>query len=299
MGGRFDDILAALPPEATQSPAVGAPQNRGKYDDILSGITPPKQSLKDQVKGAYRIATDIVPEVAPSPTQRIQKGLDIGGEKLAEALGKHGYPKLGALYGTEIQTLPAILGAATGIGALETSEAPLAQAVRNSPRMLSPRYDAVKEAAGISKDLPISRGTIPKFPGLNGLPSNVPPPEAPMVAPKIYPKEINGLLNFVRARVEGLGSKLSGQELEDYHSIINTAMRDGKIAPGTPPYAVATKLLKDFVNPLRSKAIPGIADTDQIYALSKKLRIAPEVAKTIWNYVGPKMRWGAGIVGGQ
>lgn len=209
----------------------------------------------------------------------------------AEKMGSMGVPpKVAASVALPLAIAPELLAAGTSLAGLE-GETPLAQAITNTPRDLSPRYAALNEAAGISKDLPQATGRVAKFPNLAGQPSKVPPSFAPAISPTSYPKDTNSFLNFARMRLESLGERLQPQELNDYKSMMNTAMNDGTLTPGTDQFAVATQLKKQATD-LLNKAVPGRVELDQIYALSKKLRVAPEVAKKLWNYLGPKMRWG-------
>lgn len=288
--GKYDRFLVGLSSAPASPPAKAkAPSASGKYDKFLSGLS----------RGALGVARTI-PEIdalstiaeLKGPADAIHAQFPEQAGNLAEYLGSKGFdPKVSAALTTPIALAPEIASSAMGIGQVVAGQGPLAKAIRNTPRMLSPRYDALNEAAGISKDLPVQGGRIPKFPNLAGLPSNAPPPQAPMVAPKMYPKDTNSFLNFARGRVESLGKKLSSQELHDYHTIINTAMRDGDIVPGTNQHAIASKLGKQVAS-LLGKAVPGREELDEIYALSKKLRVVPEVAKTIWKFLGPKLRYG-------
>lgn len=236
-------------------------------------------------------AMSIASEIAPSPVQRIRRGLDTAGEKIAEFGGSMGAPKTGAAIGTGVSKLQDILGAATTLSGLYSKNPTrLADAIRNTPKMLRPRYEAIK-GDFVSGDLPERAGRVARFPSFSGKLQLGPEPLTPMVAPKSYPKELNSFLNFAKARVTALGKRLSPQELDDYHTELQTILSENRLK-GTAPYAIAQGL-KKLVDPLRSEAIPGLGELDKVYALSKRLRVAPEVAKKIWDYVGPKMRWGA------
>lgn len=305
--GVYDQYPDAVVGERT---LVKYPQYKSQIDPEQSVFGAVKEALSARPEfkpygGVQDFTTSDNPLVAAEQTltapMRVgatisQPGSRKAGEAVAESLGAEGInPKISAAAGTAVSMIPDLAQAGSLINEVVRGPSVVAQAIRNTPRDLSPRYEALNESAGISKDLPVRRGTIPKFPGMNGLPQNVPPPQAPTVAPKIYPKETAGFLNFARARLEGLKDKLSPQELNDYKSMINTAINEGKIARGTQEYAVASQLKKQ-ASELLSKSVPGRSELDEIYALSKKLRIAPELAKKVWEYVGPKMRWGSILV---
>jgi len=309
--GKYDQYLVGLNAEPTSQPSNSG---NGKYDKYLTGlpeslntsvdkkpmVNPALREAISRVPGLLEKLAPVIPGLEPLTTVKellptantIKEGFPKVAGNIAEKLGGMGVnPNVSATLTTPIAIAPELASSAMGLGEVLAGKSVLSQAIRNTPRNLSPRYDVLNEAAGISKNLPVSKGSIPKYPGLNGLPSNVPPPQAPAISPMSYPKEINPFLNFARMRLEGLGKKLHPQELNDYKSIINTAMRDNKITPGTDQFAVATRL-KGQATKLLNKAVLGRAELDQIYALSKKLRIAPEVAKQLWNYIGPKLRWG-------
>jgi hypothetical protein len=289
--GRFDDLTTGLTP----APAAAAPKTaRGRFDDLLGDLPKSdaiKRSPSDYADVAWKMATD----AAPTPTRFIKRNiLEPAGEAIAEAGGRTGmkaiqYPA--AAVGTVVSELPQVLGAATSLrGLYSKNPTRLAKAIRNTPRMLSQEYDAVK-GNYVSGDLPERFGRVAKFPGLSGRPQFGPDPLTPNIAPKTYPRELNSFLNFAKGRVNALGKRLSPQELEDYHNELKTILNKPGLR-GTEPYAIAAKI-KKTVDSLRAEAIPGVGELDKVYALSKKLRIAPEKAKELWAYLGPKLRWGA------
>lgn len=280
-----------LPPGFTIDSPTASPPSGGPPPGFVVQQGPDLSAV-DKAKLIYKMMG-----AAPTPERMLkEKVLDPAGEALAEAGGRTGHKAISipaAAVGTMISEAPAFAGAASSLSGLYNQEdpTPFAEAIKNTPSDLSPRYTALDEKAGISGDLPIRRGTVPKFPGLNGLPANVPPPEAPMVNPSSYPKDTNALLNFMKARISAYGDKLSSQELRDYDSMLGTMFKGREISPGTDQYALASQRASENT-PLLNKAVPGRADLDTIYAISKKLRIAPEIAKNIWSYLGPKFRWG-------
>lgn len=325
--GKYDDILAGLPAPTQASAPSAAPIVSGKYDDILSGLTPAPMSPW----GAAQALMDSRPELKPyandgktleSPTgfadtvkkatgaaietvgapirvgatiNEGRKGFPAVAGEGAEKLGEMGVsPEVSAALMLPVAMAPELVAAGQSFKGLY-GNSKLAQGIRNTPRDLSPRYDVLNEKAGISKNLPETGGRTARFPNLAGQPVSSPPPFAPAIAPKLYPKDPNALVNFARSRIEALGERLSPQELNDYDTLIGQMMDKGKFGSGGP-LAIASKV-KSSANQLLNKAIPGKADLDQIYKISKTLRLAPEVAKKVWDYFGPKLRYGAGVIG--
>lgn len=208
-----------------------------------------------------------------TPEAKIRKGLEDVAGYGAEKMGAAGVnPNLSAALMTPIAIAPDILAAGTGIAGLEASEAALPRAIRNTPRMLGAEFQAGEKAAGISGELPIQRGAFAKFPNLAGQPSNSPPPMAPYVSPKSYPKDPSSFLNFAKGRVQALGERLSPQELDDYKTMLSTQI-DGMKVKGlskTEPFAIASQLRKQ-VTELHNAAIPGREQLNKVYALSKTI----------------------------
>lgn len=199
---------------------------------------------KPEISNAEKIEPGIYGETDP-PEQKIV-------ENLGRVAGGYGLAALGAS------------------GASAVADTTLGKAILNSPKDLSPEYDALHEAAGISKNLPVQRGSTLKFPNLAGQPSSVPPPFAPAIAPISYAKDPNTLLNIARARMEGLGDRLSPQELNDYKTLIGQMLDTGKLGSGTP-FAVASQL-KAQATDLLNNRVDGLADLNKVYGLSTKLR---------------------------
>lgn len=227
----------------------------------------------DQPKGvglfkSFQAASDLAPwNVVRRNT------LDPAGEGVAEEFGRTGHPAVGAAFGTAIQMAPEIIQAGTGLSNLYQSGNPIVKGLINTPQELGPEYEALDKSAGVSGKLPVQRGTIPKFPGLDGLPKNVPPPEAPNVSPVSYPKDTNTYLNFVRDRLDSVGKNLSPQELADHKTILSNLMKkmavDGQA--GTQVFAKAAQAQSDLTG-LQNSAIPGRDSLNRAYGISKGLQ---------------------------
>lgn len=248
--------------------------------------------LAPMIPGIEPLTT--IAEAAPFATKIKDETLPKAGEDLAGYLGEKipNHPNIGAAAGTIVAKAPDIIGSAMGLGELAAGDSAIAQAIRKTPRMIGKEMESGVSAAGISDKLPVQRGAFARF--ANNASKGMSPEAAqaslPM-APASYPKDPNSFVNFAMARVQAFGEKLSPQELSDTKSALSTMMRDGKLVPGTPPYAVATKL-KRAVTDLHNQAIPGREELNQIYALSKTLH--PEIGK--WAVEGAK-KYGVKAIG--
>lgn len=234
--GRFDDLTADLQPSAPGTQLSGG----GRFDDLINDLSPIKQKPGEGLSAL---------EFERSPNYPNARMTD---PTASDAMTVYG---LGSL-------------AKTGVGM--AADTTLGKAVLNSPSSLSPEYDVLHEAAGISKNLPETGGRVARFPNMAGLPSSSPPPFAPAIAPKLYPQNTNALLNFARSRMEGLGDQLSPQELQDYRTLIGQMIDTGKVGSGKP-FAMASQL-KSQATDLLNNRVEGLADLNKVYALSTKLR---------------------------
>lgn len=179
-----------------------------------------------------------------------------------------------------------------GFNALKQNAPNVIKGLLSSPSSVGEEMESGEEAAGIASDtLPVRRGTIAKFPGLDGLPTNTPPVEAPTVAPMVYPKDTNTFLNFARQRVDSLGEQMQPQELADYRTTLNTMFKSGEIKPGTKPYALASQLYTD-TNSLFENAVAGRADLNEIYKYSKVVPNFMTGLGTIAKKYGPRVATG-------
>lgn len=238
---------------------------------------------QDPISGALEAATQTLgsPIRAGKTIERLAPTL---GEVIAEEGGKAGYPRTAATVGTAISMAPELLVAGGGLKSLYESSNPIARAITTTPKELGPEFQAGEKAAGISGDLPVQRGAIARFPNMAGNPSIQPPPQAPFVAPKSYPKDINSFINFARARVQAFGDKLTPQELDDYKTMLSTNIKAMKVKglAKTEPYAIASQLQKD-VTALHNSVIPGREQLNKVYALSKTIH--PELGDWITDGV--------------
>lgn len=240
----------------------------GKAADIASPLT----AIVTPGSGIPELAQQYAKPIAQSEGQIVS---DIG--------SKTGYPTAGAVAGTGISMIPELASAYVGWKGLHNIENPIVKGSLNTPQELSPEYASQNQAVGISDKLPIQRGTIAKYPGLNGLPSNVPPSQSATVAPLSYPKDTNTYLNYARDRVDSLGNQLTPQELSDHKTILSNILNDLKVKGqvGTPVFAKASQLQTD-TSALQNSVIPGRADLNKAYGISKTLN--PDVMNAIKNY---------------
>lgn len=223
----------------------------------------------------------------PNIRDQIEPGVmgdtDPTGQKLLKnaATAAQGYFLPGA-----IKTIASIPGAIKT--ALGESSIPLLKALGKSPGELSPEFSTGNEAAGISEQLPVQRGAMARFPQPERIaPTKQPIPIAkaetlPSVPPVSYPRDPASFINFAQARIKAFGSRLSPQELNDYKDILSDIFNTGKIAHGTPQYAVASQLGTD-VSGLHTAAIPGREALNATYGLSKTLH--PDLVGPLFGLV--------------
>jgi hypothetical protein len=231
--GKYDDLTADLPPVGQMNPSTDG----GRFNDLLKDL-PPVQNNAERIEPGIYDSSDPV------------------GQRIIENFQKaaNGYA----------------LGALGGTGIVKAADSTIGQAILNSPKDLSPAYDALHESAGISKDLPVQRGAGLRFPNLAGQPTSAPPTFAPAIAPLTYAKDPNTLLNIARGRMENLGDRLSPQELNDYKTLIGQMIDTGKVGAGKP-LAMASQL-RAQASELLNNRVEGLAELNKVYALSTKLR---------------------------
>lgn len=204
--------------------------------------------------------------------------------------------------GKLVMAAPTIASAtAEGFNALKANAPNMIKGLLSSPSAIGEEMESGEEAAGISSDtLPVRRGTMAKFPGLDGLPQNAPPVEAPTISPSVYPKDTNTLLNFARQRIDSLGEQMQPQELADYRVMLNTMFKNGEIKEGTKAYALASQLYSD-VNSLFENAVAGRSDLNEAYRAAKMIpNIGSAIGSVVKKYgpfVARGIFEGAGLAG--
>lgn len=227
------------------APAVGVAKT-------LTGIVTPGSGIPE-------LAQDLAPAISQAEGQAVS---DYGLKK--------GYPLTGAGIGTGISMIPDAVAAYVAWKGIHNVDNPIVKGLVNSPQELGPEYQALDQKAGVSGKLPVQRGTIAKYPGLDGLPSNVPPTQAPEVSPLSYPKDTNTYLNFVKDRLDGVGKSMAPQELSDHKTMLNSLMTK-MTAQGqgsTPVFAKAAQAASDITD-LQNEAIKGRASLNTAYGISK------------------------------
>lgn len=239
----------------------------------------------------------IAQDIAPSPVSRIQSGLDVAGENIAEALGRSGRPVLGAGLGTTVSMIPELLASGTTIAAMERSPSTLARAIRTTPSEFNAEFRAGEKAAGITDVLPVQRGAKPRFqpnPSMKSL-------QLPTEKPISYPKDTPSFVNFAKARMRGFGDKLSPNEVDDYAKVATTTLDklEGQGLRNTPLFAAVADL-KTMATNLRNEVIPGRSELNKVYALSRKLNASglKEAIAGLSKRYGKKALEGA-ILGGS
>lgn len=217
--------------------------------------------------------------------QTLTQAPNVAGDAVNEIGARQGYPLTGAAVGTAIKMIPA---AATAYGAWEgihSISSPTLQGLLNTPKELGPRYAAIDSKAGVSGDLPVQRGNVPKYPGMNGMPQNAPPTAAPEVAPTVYPKDTNTYLNFVRNRLANLGKAMTPQELADHDAMLSDLMgrMKAKNLEHTPVFAKAAQAHTDLTA-IRNEVVPGRADLNTSYGVAKtQEQLGPMIKQYLTN----------------
>lgn len=235
-----------------------------KYPSYQNQIGPGVKATRDQIEPGVMGETDPVEQ------------------KLVEnaATAAAGYTLPGA-----VETVAAIPGKIKT--ALGESTVPLLKALGKSPKELGPEFAAGNEAAGISDQLPVQRGSMARFPQPERIvPTKQPTPIAkaetlPSVPPVSYPKDPASFINFAQARIKAFGNRLSPQELNDYKAVIDDMMGTGKVASKTPQGAVASQLRTDATG-LHTDAIPGREALNKTYGLSKTLH--PDIVQGVKDF---------------
>jgi hypothetical protein len=318
--GKYDDLTADLPPAVNASGQMNTSASGGRFDDLLSDLGPPPQTTWGAVKTALGSRPELQPfgnvqgfKTSPNPLvaagqtlaapirtgMTLQTGFPKAGEAIAESEGAEGYPKAGVAAGMGVSMIPALANTAIGLNSMYESDNPLIKGMVNTPKELSPEYDELHQAAGISKNLPVTGGRVARFPNMAGQPSANPPPFAPAIAPINYPRDPNALLNFARARMEGLSDQLSPQELNDYRTLIGQMIDTGKVGSGAP--LAAASQLRAQATDLLNNRVEGLADLNKAYAISKTVQnpstLIPEVIREGVEKYGPWFARGAAFIG--
>lgn len=289
-------------------------------DAYLSDQKPAEQSSWDAVKAALASRPELqaygTPQIPNAPSgpvsgainaatqtlgapirvgSTLAAGPDIVGEGVSNLGNEVGHPNIGAAVGTAIQMAPYVAG---GIGiykGLNAIENPIVKGLMHTPQELGPEYQALDQQSGVSQKLPVQKGTVAKFPGLDGSPQNQPPVEAPNVSPISYPKDRNTYLNFVRDRIDGPGQNLTPQELADHDKILSDIMSNMKAngQSGTPVFQKAAQAGSDITN-LRNANVPGRPGLNTAYGISKN---SQAIQQAIAQYAKKAVQWGGPALG--
>jgi hypothetical protein len=220
-------------------------------------------------------------------------------------------PKIPAATGTAVAMIPDVLSMSVGgAGAEDAVGSKLSQALFKSPRAIGQEMRAGLKDAGISRRPPELAGSA-KFENPYQYPSSLsnprggkfprPKPELPAEplptsTPLKYPDDPASFYNFADSRLKAFASdpkniKLNPQELNDYKRILSTKItrmeREG--LSGDPLYADLSDL-KSRVSSLHEAVVPGRAELNKVYGLSKNIRKIPgkivSAAKTTAKVLG-------------
>lgn len=282
-----EGVLVANDPYAEFTSDL-TPSSADPYAEFTSDLPPSQPSFLDKAKIGANIFGLVNEEL---PWNKIKEAtFGKAGEKVAELGGKLGYPILGAELGTGVSMIPDTSSALMGFEGIENLENPIAKGLLNTPKELSPEYDALLEnpELNISKRTPELGGSKATFPNPYNQTVSTKPPLAiqtetayptnlrgaeplPSTVPLKYPGQADNpraFINFANSRIQAFGDKLSPQEVTDYGKIISQYYKDGVFPKGSPLAADGGKL-SSLVDTLQNKLIDGKQALDTAYGISK------------------------------
>lgn len=283
----FEDTLPVSQAPTTVPGAVTKPP----FEDTMPADG--QSQGMNMTPGNIMKALPYVSNALKTPWQKTQdlfpRAAGAGAEKLGE-MGVNPTVAAGAML--PVAMAPQLLSSGTALKSIFTSPEPLAQAIRSTPKDLSPAFQAADEAAGVTSKLPEQRGTMLRFPEPEGAAMGPKPlfkaQTLPSVPPASYPKDPNTLINAIRDRVDQFGNKLSPQELSDSKSLLSNLMNTGKIDFASKQGATASKLMQD-VTDLHNQAVPGREELNQVYSYAKTIH--PEMGDWIVNGLKRYGKW--------
>lgn len=249
---------------------------------MTGGYQPPQTPIQGALSAAGQTLASPI-----RVGQTLAAGPQATGEAIAETGGELGYPKTGVALGAIPAMAPYVLGAYGALKGLSQSQAPLARAIRQTPREIGAEMQLGEQSVGVTSRLPELRGSKARFPQpemnvATKAPRPIVPAETvPSVPPESYPRDPNTFINMAQDRITRFGDKLSPQELTDYQRQISNWFSTGKINPRDPIGAIATKVSKQAVE-LRNMMVPGRTELNQVYGLSKTLH--PDVTGALKDY---------------
>jgi hypothetical protein len=202
------------------------------------------------------------------------------------------------------------VGSLVGTGVAKAAESKLGRAIFNSPRTIGEEMKPGLAKARI-KDRPPELAETAKFEDPYQYPSQlsevkrtqfmkgVPGPLAstgkkiprlkpqfpaeplPTSVPLKYPEDPATLYNFANARLKGFASdpknvKLTAQELNDYKTILSEKLTE-MTRQGMAETPIYQKLsdLQSRVSGIHGRVVPGRADLNEVYGMSKNIRKIP------------------------
>lgn len=291
---RREEVVKGDLIQSAMGAAMGA---MGISPDMMKSGTKALERISPMIPGIGELAQVARPSELVKATKAGKRAFPEAAGVIAEELGKRGIdPELAAGLATPVAIAPEIASSILGLGGMRTGTSTVARAIRTKPRDLGPVFQAGEKAAGISGDLPIQRGAVARFPIQERLaatkqPTPISPAQAtPSVAPISYPKDPAAFINFANGRIRSFGKKLTPQEIDDTKTILTNMINEGKVARGTEPFALATKLRQE-VTKLHNQVIPGREELNRVYSLSKKIH--PDIGG--WIADGLK-RYGKDVV---
>ena len=218
-------------------------QSRPELQPINSLVpTPPTGNPLQQVLGSMK-------QVASFPLRMgatVNQIPEAGGEGLAAWGLAAGYPKTGAALGTMVSEAPLAAGLVSGGAALDdllkSSENPaIIRAMANTPKMLSPEYEAQDQALGVTRELPQTGGQYPTYedpyeypsqfnrrsPVMSGPKATASP--LPSEIPARYPSKPADFFSYANGRLMNAPESIQPQELMDWQTKLSDDIATNKI----------------------------------------------------------------------
>lgn len=201
-----------------------------------------------------------------------------------------------------------------GAGAMKAGNTRLGKALLNSPETIGRQMEPGLEAAGITRRPP-ELGASVKFENPYQYPSSlsnprggkftrgkpeIPAEPLPSSVPIKYPSDPASFHNFAKLRIAQFASdprniQITPQELNDYKRVLSGTLSEMKAKgmSGTPLFSDLSNLNSN-VSDIHSSVIPGRAELNKVYALSKGIRAIPGKVRS----AATKTAKAAAVVGG-
>jgi len=258
--GKYDDLLADLPPAVNASGQMNTSASGGRFDDLLNDLPPPvSQSSESFPLNPLRTAMYAAGKVSDlAPWNKVSKVFPAMAGGVAKEYTSMGLdPRISALLATPLAIAPQIAGTALSLEGLHNAPSPTVRGLVNTPAELGPEYEAQNTAIGITRRVPQEGGAVAKFPqpefqgfGAKQPRPVVPAEPLPSIIPIRYPSKPGDFMAYANNRLQ-FGTQLDPQELMDWQVKLQTDMGNGaipKIDPSTGKITTIFQQASDLKN---------------------------------------------------